>query len=46
MAYMEPENLDDYFKALPAQQLENVLGFIHPTLQFNNTQGEHAIWWL
>ena len=41
MAYMEPENLDDYFKALPAHQLEqNVLGFIHPTIQFNNIQGE------
>ncbi len=41
MAYQEPKELDDYFKNLPPIQLEkDVLGFIHPTIQFNNAQGE------
>lgn len=41
MAYIEPQELDDYFKKLPSEQLDtNVLGFIHPTIQFKNIQGE------
>lgn len=41
MAYQEPKHLDDYFKNLPQIQLEkDVLGFIHSTIRFNNTQGE------
>ncbi|MDQ9009739.1 hypothetical protein RFI36_08055 [Acinetobacter gerneri] len=41
MAYQEPKELDDYFKNLPPIQLEkDVLGFIHPAIQFNNAQGE------
>ncbi|MBJ8450622.1 hypothetical protein ACDX34_03655 [Acinetobacter bereziniae] len=41
MAYIEPQKLDDYFKKLDSEYLaENVLGFIHPTIQFKNIQGE------
>ncbi|SDC66187.1 hypothetical protein SAMN05421749_10987 [Acinetobacter marinus] len=41
IAYVEPNDLDPYFKTLSAHQLTpDVLGFIHPTITYNNPQGE------
>lgn len=41
MVYVEPKELDDYFKKLPREQLEeNVLGFFHPIIAYKNPQGE------
>lgn len=40
MAYVEPQ-LEDYFQAYPQRQLaENTLGFIHPSIEYKNSQGE------
>ncbi|KAA8734817.1 hypothetical protein F4V57_03390 [Acinetobacter qingfengensis] len=41
MAYVEPKALDEYFRNYPSRQIEaNVLGFIHPTIEYKNIQGE------
>ena len=41
MAYVEPREIDEYFAEYPSRQLEtNTLGFIHPTIEYKNIQGE------